>query len=65
MSKQKNGSSPNDSERPTKDRRVSVNMRLPSKLLAELRNEAAETDRSVTSIVVEVLRDRYKPDDRQ
>ena len=45
--------------RPTKDPRVPVNMRLPGTLLRKLREEAAKKDRSVTSIVVELLHGRY------
>jgi predicted HicB family RNase H-like nuclease len=63
MSKENNGTPKKKLGRPTKDHRVAVNMRLPSKLLHSLRVEAARKDRSVTSIVVELLQDRYNPDD--
>lgn len=49
--------------RPTKDPRIPINMRIPSKLLHQLRVEAAANDRSAASIVVELLRNRYKSDD--
>lgn len=61
MSKDENGAPKKKLGRPTKDPRIAVNMRLPSKLLEKLRSEAAETDRSATSIVVELLRKRYHP----
>ena len=64
MSKQENGTPKKKMGRPTKDHRVAVNMRLPSKLLAKLREEADAKDRSVTSIVVELLQGRYNPDDK-
>ena len=62
MSNQENGTPKKKMGRPTKDHRIAVNMRLPSKLLAKLREEAAAKDRSVTSIVVELLQGRYNPD---
>lgn len=61
MSNKENGTPNKKLGRPTKDHRIPVNMRLPSKLLQNLRVEAAEKDRSVTSIVVELLQDRYNP----
>jgi len=61
MSNKENGTPKKKLGRPTKDHRVAVNMRLPSKLLEKLRDEAAENDRSVTSIIVEMTRNRYKP----
>lgn len=42
-----------------KKERIPVNMRLPRYLLEELRIEATATDRSATSIIVELLRERY------
>lgn len=65
MSKQENGTPKKRMGRPTKDHRIAVNMRLPSKLLAKLREEAANKDRSVTSIIVELLQERYNPDDKR
>ncbi|WP_020569729.1 Arc family DNA-binding protein [Neolewinella persica] len=62
MSKEDKTSSKKKLGRPTKDHRIAVNMRLPSKLLEKLRVEAAEKDRSVTSIIVELLQQRYNPD---
>jgi hypothetical protein len=62
MSKEKNGSPKKKLGRPTKDPRIAVNMRLPSRILELLRNEAIESDRSATSIVVELLRERYADD---
>jgi len=59
MSKQENEVPKKKLGRPTKDRRISVNMRLPSKLLEKLRVEAIEKDRSATSIIVELLQERY------
>lgn len=61
MSNKENGTPKKKLGRPTKDHRIAVNMRLPSKLLQKLRVEAAEKDRSVTSIVVELLQNRYNP----
>lgn len=61
MSNKENGTPKKKLGRPTKDHRIAVNMRLPSKLLEKLRDEAAENDRSVTSIIVEMTRNRYKP----
>jgi hypothetical protein len=63
MSNKENGTPKKKLGRPTKDHRIAVNMRLPSKLLANLRLEAADKDRSVTSIIVELLQERYNPDD--
>jgi hypothetical protein len=63
MSNKENGTPKKKPGRPTKDHRIAVNMRLPSKLLEKLRDEAAENDRSVTSIIVEMTRNRYKPTD--
>lgn len=62
MSKEENGIPKKKLGRPTKDHRIAVNMRLPSKLLEQLRIEAANKDRSVTSIVVELLQQRYNSD---
>lgn len=63
MSNKENGTPKKRMGRPTKDHRVPVNMRLPSKLLTKLRKEADQTDRSATSIIVELLRNRYNPND--
>lgn len=63
MSNKENGTPKKKLGRPTKDHRIAVNMRLPSKLLEKLRDEAAENDRSVTSIIVEMTRNRYHPAD--
>jgi len=63
MSNKENGTPKKKLGRPTKDHRIAVNMRLPSKLLEKLRVEATENDRSVTSIIVEMTRNRYKPTD--
>lgn len=62
MSNKENDAPKKKLGRPTKDPRIAVNMRLPSKLLEKLRAEAAEQDRSATSIVVELLRGRYYPE---
>ena len=62
MSKPENSAPKKKSGRPTKDPRIAVNMRLPSRLLAKLREEADNSDRSATSIVVELLRKRYETD---
>lgn len=63
MPTEENGTPKKKLGRPTKDHRISVNMRLPSKLLDKLRVEAAENDRSATSIIVELLQRRYKNED--
>lgn len=63
MSDKENGTPKKKLGRPTKDQRIAVNMRLPSKLLEKLRIEAAEKNRSVTSIIVELLHDRYGSSD--
>lgn len=63
MSKEENGTPKKKLGRPTKDHRIAINMRIPSKLLEKLRAEAANKDRSATSIVVELLQQRYNPDD--
>jgi predicted DNA binding CopG/RHH family protein len=62
MSKEEKGTPKKKLGRPTKDHRIAVNMRLPSKLLEKLRDEAANKDRSATSIIVELLQTRYNPD---
>ena len=62
MSKENNGAPKKKLGRPTKDHRIAVNMRLPSKLLEKLRDEATRKDRSATSIIVELLQARYNPD---
>ncbi|MEL7162725.1 MAG: hypothetical protein AAFN92_18345 [Bacteroidota bacterium] len=62
MSKEENGTPKKKLGRPTKDPRIAINMRIPSKLLEKLRYEAAEKDRSATSIIVELLQQRYNPD---
>lgn len=62
MSKEENSTPKKKPGRPTKDHRIAINMRLPSKLLEKLRYEAIERDRSATSIIVELLQDRYNPD---
>ncbi|TXF89264.1 hypothetical protein FUA23_10965 [Neolewinella aurantiaca] len=62
MSKEKNGTPRKKLSKPIKDPRIAVNMRLPSKILELLRYEAIESDRSATSIVVELLRKRYEDD---
>ena len=63
MSKKENDAPKKKLGRPTKDQRIAVNMRLPSKLLEKLRVEAAEKNRSVTSIIVELVHDRYNSPD--
>ncbi|WP_175489357.1 Arc family DNA-binding protein [Neolewinella agarilytica] len=63
MSNKENETSKKKLGRPTKDPRIAVNMRLPSKLLEKLRIEAAEKNRSVTSIIVELVHDRYGSSD--
>lgn len=63
MSNKENGTPKKKLGRPTKDPRIAVNMRLPSKLLEKLRVEAAEKNRSVTSIIVELVHDRYGSSD--
>lgn len=62
MSKKESDTPKKKLGRPTKDPRIAVNMRIPSKLLEKLRIEAIEKDRSATSIIVELLQARYNPD---
>jgi len=62
MSKDQN-KTPKKRGRPTKDPRIPVNIRIPSRLLAALKEDAARNDRSAASIIVEFLHQRYPQDE--
>ena len=53
-------------EEPTlqRDTRVRVNVRVPSRLMKIIKEEAIHNDRSVSSMVIEALWEKYRKDEK-
>ena len=70
MSKQNKTTTTNQEEEPQKtpvtqrDTRVRVNVRVPSRLMKIIKEEAIYNDRSVSSMVIEALWEKYRKDEK-
>ena len=49
---------------PERDTRVRVNVRVPSRLMKLIKEEAIYNDRSVSSMVIEALWEKYRKDEK-
>lgn len=49
---------------PQRDTRVRVNVRVPSRLMKIIKEEAIHNDRSVSSMVIEALWEKYRKDEK-
>ncbi|TXF89304.1 hypothetical protein FUA23_11195 [Neolewinella aurantiaca] len=49
---------------PQRDTRVRVNVRVPSRLMKIIKEEAIHHDRSVSSMVIEALWEKYRKDEK-
>jgi|GEM_PF-6626549 len=47
-----------------RDTRVRVNVRVPSRLMKIIKEEAIHNDRSVSSMVIEALWEKYRKDEK-
>jgi predicted HicB family RNase H-like nuclease len=52
-----------ETDSPQRDTRVRVNVRVPSRLMKLIKEEAIYNDRSVSSMVIEALWEKYRKDE--